>query len=176
MTKIFLRSLQLEDLGELVEFETINRSWFERHIDPRPAQFYSMVGVRAHINALLDAYTKGTFHASVLVNDSGVIVGRANLKDIQQELGIAEIGYRIGQRSVGQGYATLALAALIALARQQWQLRQLIAYVTENNLASARVLQKQGFVRTERVPNIAVVAGVSVDGYLYSLDLSQNFH
>lgn len=171
MTVIFLRQLQLDDANALLEFEKKNQAWFERHIDPRPQDFYSIQGVSTHIQELLASYALGRFHAFVLIDENGTIVGRANLKAIKRDQGFAEVGYRIGQHYVGQGYATQAVAHLIDIARSQWQLKHLSAFVIEENKASARVLEKQGFVRTELIPKLAVVAGTSVDAYQFCLDL-----
>jgi ribosomal-protein-alanine N-acetyltransferase len=171
MKNLNLRPLQAEDAAQLLQFEQCNRVWFEHHIDARPANFYSLPGVRSHIAQLLELTTQGLFHPNVLLDENGVILGRANLKDIQQESGIAEVGYRIGQQYVGQGLATLALAYLTQVAYSQCGLKRLIALVTQENLASARVLEKSGFMQDEHVQNLAMVAGQMRDGYQFSLDL-----
>jgi len=50
---------------------------------------------------------------------------------------------------------------LIDLARSSWQLKQLVAFVADKNLASARVLEKCGFAREQvqdsRADAIAVI-------------------
>jgi ribosomal-protein-alanine N-acetyltransferase len=171
MKIIVLRSLAVEDARELLRFEEVNRAWFERHIDPRPDEFYSIHGVTAHIQELLTSYAKGQFHAFILIDETGAIVGRANLKEIRQDAGIAEIGYRIAENSVGKGLATQALTRLIEVARKTWKLKRLIAFVTDDNKASARVLEKQGFVLTDCIQDLALVSGKSLNGCQFSLDL-----
>jgi ribosomal-protein-alanine N-acetyltransferase len=171
MKVIVLRSLALEDAIELLRFEETNRAWFEGHIDPRADEFYSIQGVIDHIQELLGAHGKGQFHAFILTDETGIIVGRANLKEIQQDEGFAEVGYRIAEQCAGQGFASQALVQLIEVARNTWQLKRLFAVVTEDNKASARVLEKQGFVLTEHIQNIAVVSGKSLNGSKFALDL-----
>lgn len=150
MTPISIRTLQPEDKPELLRFEQDNRDWFERHVDPRGDAFYTTDGVHAHVTEYLAAYARSTWHPCVVVDQSGAIVGRANLKDIDLAAGSAEVGYRMAQQCVGKGLATAAVLHLIELARSHWKLDRLVAYVSDDNIASASVLTKCGFRRGNR--------------------------
>lgn len=165
-----IRTLGQEDAGQLLKFELANRDWFERHIAPRGDAFYSEEGVLGHIREFLAAHRSGTLHPCLIVGQDGEILGRANLKNI--EAGGAEVGYRIAQKHAGKGLATFALKHLVELASTQWRLPQLVAYVAEPNLASARVLERCGFVRGPRVQNLETIAGVCVDGHRFDLEIS----
>jgi ribosomal-protein-alanine N-acetyltransferase len=146
---MIIRSLRIDDVERLFQFEQDNRRWFERHIAPRGDAFYSSEGVREHIKQFLEAKQKGQFHPCLLVDEGGSVIGRANLKNIDQGNGTAEVGYRIAESHVGQGLATEAVLHLIGLARGSWQLKELVAYVAHRNLVSARVVEKCGFVREQ---------------------------
>ncbi|MET3133577.1 ribosomal-protein-alanine N-acetyltransferase [Oxalobacteraceae bacterium GrIS 1.11] len=172
MKAFSIRALRLDDAHQLLQFEQDNRDWFERHIDPRGDAFYTPDGVREHIRQYLDAQARATWHPCVMLNQDGLIVGRANLKDIDLGAGIAEVGYRMARQQAGNGLATGALRYLIDLARSQWGLARLSAYVTADNAASARVLEKCGFARRERIPDLAKVNGVWLDGYQFSRELA----
>ena len=150
MNDIIIRTLQLEDAAPLLQFELENRHWFEQHVASRGAEFYTPQGVRRHIEQYLDGHAKGTWHPCLIMNGHGRIVGRANLKDIDRHAASAEAGYRIARDQTGQGLATRALHHLITLADERWQLSQLLAYVSDDNLASARVLHKCGFTQDGR--------------------------
>lgn len=141
-----IRTLERTDSEALLAFETLNRDWFESHIDPRPPSFYSPQGVADHIEGYLSGFALGTWHPFVIEDASGEIVGRANLKDINSMQGSAEVGYRIGQRHCAQGLATLALRHLIQEARERWGLGLLVAYVYEGNVGSRKVLGRCGFL------------------------------
>ena len=169
MSTFTLRTLRPDDAADILAFEQNNRAWFERHIDARPDDFYSLDGVRAHIAQLLQGHAQGHAHPCLIVGQHGALMGRANLKGIGQQT--AEVGYRIGQEHAGQGLATVALRHLIALARTQWRVQRLTAHAIDGNAASIRVLERCGFVRGEEVARIAAVAGVVVDGHQYSLAL-----
>jgi len=171
MTAWTIRTLRLDDASPLLKFEQRNREWFERHIVPRPVEFYCGEGVLDHVEQFLAAYRQGSMHPCVIVGPEGEILGRANLKDI--EAGRAEVGYRIAQDHTGKGLATSALRHLLELASTRWRLVQLFAYVAEPNRASVRVLERCGFARGPRVSGLGPIAGAGVDGYQFSLDLSQ---
>lgn len=147
MEKYVVRELTGSDLEALLTFETLNRAWFESNIDARDASFYSESGVSDHIDDLLSRYAAGTWHPLVIVNGEGAIVGRANLKDIDQRGGYAEVGYRVAHACTGQGLATQALTHLIRVARQRWQLERLEAYAFADNIGSQKVLARCGFAQ-----------------------------
>lgn len=172
MSTFTIRTLRPDDASALLAFELANRAWFERHIDPRPDAFYSLDAIHAHVAQFLLEHEQGLLHPCIIIDPDGKLIGRANLKDIDQQAHTAEVGYRIGQQHGGKGLATAALRHLIGLAREEWQLTSLKAYAIDGNAASVRVLERCGFVRGAAVSAIAMVAGTVVDGIQFLLDLS----
>ncbi|QVW26759.1 GNAT family N-acetyltransferase [Pseudomonas hormoni] len=146
MKPVRIRTLESNDAAALLTFELDNREWFERHIDPRDAAFYSVQGVTEHITAYLSDYAAGTWHPFVIEDSGGKIVGRANLKDIDTSGRSAEVGYRIAQSACGQGLATQAVRHLVREAQLRWNLKQLVANVYAANIGSAKVLKRCGFL------------------------------
>jgi ribosomal-protein-alanine N-acetyltransferase len=142
---VHIRELHRSDAPALLAFELANRAWFEAHIDPRPSSFYSPEGVAEHVDSYLDGLAAGTWHPFVMQTATGEIVGRANLKDINRATGQADVGYRIARQATRQGLATLALRHLIDQARTRWGLRELVAWVFDDNIGSRRVLEACGF-------------------------------
>ena len=59
------------------------------------------------------------------------------------------VGYFFGKRYWGKGIATLAVQELLKIDTS----RPLFAFVAEHNVASRRVLEKNGFTVVEQVPN-----------------------
>ncbi|MBB3119653.1 GNAT family N-acetyltransferase [Pseudoduganella violacea] len=172
MTTVTIRTLRHEDASALLDFELQNRAWFARHITARPADVYSPEGIVRHIEECLNAYRQGTMHPSLLLDASGVVLGRANLKDIDRAKASSEIGYRVAEQSAGGGLATQAVRHMQQVAREEWQLKMLEAYVTAHNPASARVLLKCGFRQGEYVEQLALVNGEMRDGHRYQYDLN----
>ena len=143
--RLRIRELTDADAEALLAFEIENREWFESHIEAREPGFYSPQGVSDHIQDYLSRFSTGTWHPFVIEDASTRIVGRANLKNIHTPPNAAEVGYRIARDAGGQGLATRALNHLIEQARERWELTQLIAYVYQENVGSAKVLDRCGF-------------------------------
>ncbi|WP_298160621.1 GNAT family N-acetyltransferase [Brevundimonas sp.] len=62
-----------------------------------------------------------------------------------------EIGYWIGRSFWGRGFATEALEGALVWAGKRWRRRALMSGHFADNLASARVLEKAGFLYTGEV-------------------------
>jgi ribosomal-protein-alanine N-acetyltransferase len=154
-----IRLLTPADAPALLAFELANRDWFESQVDARPPGFYSLDGVAAHIEDYLARFSNGTMHPCLLVAEDGAISGRCNLKDIDRAGRRAEVGYRIAGSAIGRGLAGAALSHLMELAYGRWQLVGLDAHVTVANAASARVLERAGFVLAGPSPLQARIAG-----------------
>jgi RimJ/RimL family protein N-acetyltransferase len=72
--------------------------------------------------------------------DGDVVVGQIGSWSDEQD-GTRDVGYWIGREHWGNGYATDALRALLAIERE----RPLWAYIAEHNVGSQRVVEKCGF-------------------------------
>jgi RimJ/RimL family protein N-acetyltransferase len=83
--------------------------------------------------------------------------------------GVAEFGYWLGRAYWGRGIATQAAAVVVTYAFAERQLRRLEAHVFAPNLASIRVLEKNGF-RREAILRERYVErdGTIVDGLVYA--------
>ena len=156
-------TLSTAHLVELLDFETRNRSWFESMIAPRDNRFYTKSGVKQHIEETETLMANNVFYAGVLLNDKG-IVARANLKDIED--GTAFVGYRVCQKYLSLGLASRCLTELIEQASQMG-LKTLKGQVLDNNPASGKVLEKQGFAIEERISNFYQLNGQSLDCLVY---------
>jgi ribosomal-protein-alanine N-acetyltransferase len=166
-----IRTLRRDDAAALLEFELGNRAWFEEFVLPRDESVYSPHGMAAHIDTCLNDYALGAMHPCVILDQDGQIAGRANLKDIDPLERTTEIGYRIARHHIGKGLATQAVSHLMDLAYGQWRLTCLLAFVTTENPASARVLEKSGFVKGRLIESRSVLKTKILDCYQYSHEL-----
>lgn len=171
MNHLTLRTLQPADAASLLQFELTNRAWFERTIEPRDADFYTLDGVQAQIAMYLRGHAEQTWHPFLILDRHGAIVGRANLKHIDQHHGCAELGYRLGQSQISQGYATQAVRHVISVAENRWHLTRLVAYASVANPASARVLEKAGFLLGETIAHLATIQEIPLAGHRYTREL-----
>jgi ribosomal-protein-alanine N-acetyltransferase len=166
-----IRLLQLDDAPRLLAFEVENRHWFERFVEARAPSTYASDGINAHLLQCLAAHERGTMLPFVMLDADGRIVGRANLKEIDRPAGAAEIGYRIAEKAVGQGLATRAVRHLVESAAALG-LERLVAVISVDNGASAKVVERAGFVRDTFAPAHAVLLHGSVDCWRYVLTLA----
>ena len=80
----------------------------------------------------------------------------------------AELGYWLGEELWGRGIVTEAVAAFSDFCFQNFRLRRVYAEPFGNNPASARVLEKAGFVFEGRLRNNVVKDGELLDSLLYA--------
>ena len=157
-----LRLLSRSDSRPLLLFETENRAWFELHINPREAGFYSDEGVKKHIEECLSQHQRKAMLPMIIIDDSGEIIGRINLTDINFVLSEAYLGYRIGEKFAGLGIAKRAVEKITQLAKAL-HLQKLIAFASVDNIASQKVLIHNGFVDVKQHVNFAEVQGKNIN-------------
>ncbi|MGH3412975.1 MAG: GNAT family N-acetyltransferase [Marmoricola sp.] len=137
-----LQPLSADHAAAVLAFEVANRAYFSASISDRGEEFFDEFPDR--FKALLAEQESGTGAFYVLVATDGSVLARFNLYDIGD--GTANVGYRVAQRVVGRGVATEALRQLCRLAADRHGLATLRAATSHQNVASARVLTKAGFV------------------------------
>jgi RimJ/RimL family protein N-acetyltransferase len=79
-----------------------------------------------------------------------------------------EIGYWLGQSYWNRGIATEALVAVTAYAFETFDINRIWAGVFAWNPASARVLEKAGYVLEGRLRNAITKDGETTDELIYS--------
>ena len=80
----------------------------------------------------------------------------------------AEFGYWLGEKFWGRGIMTETVTAFIDFCFHNLPLRRIYAEPFANNAASARVLEKAGFVFEGRLKNNVVKDGKVLDSLLYA--------
>ncbi|MHB2023524.1 MAG: GNAT family N-acetyltransferase [Mycobacteriales bacterium] len=81
----------------------------------------------------------------------------------------ASLGYCLDDAAWGQGYATEAARSLLAWAFDTLDLNRVQAETDTRNLASARVLEKLGFVREGTLREDCIVNGEVSDSWVFGL-------
>jgi aminoglycoside 6'-N-acetyltransferase len=92
----------------------------------------------------------GWVQLSVLELDTGRLVGDVGLSPAEGEPGIIKVGYTMAPAFQGRGYATEAVAALAAYALDTLGVEIVRAYMSAENIPSARVAEKVGMQLVER--------------------------
>lgn len=145
MTNILIKKLQDEDLEKLFEFELENRAYFEGMVPSRGDDYYNFEIFKQRNTALIDEQAQGLSYFYLIKNKEGLILGRMNLVDIEMSQALGHIGYRVGKAYTGKGIANIALNLLLETTTELG-IRQISAKTTTNNIASQRILVKNGFL------------------------------
>jgi ribosomal-protein-alanine N-acetyltransferase len=90
---------------------------------------------------------------AIVERSSGLTVGTVGFFGAPDTAGTAMVGYGLVPSARGAGYATEALRAIVAFSFAQEDVVRLEADPDRNNVASHRVLEKSGFVRTRTTAN-----------------------
>jgi RimJ/RimL family protein N-acetyltransferase len=99
----------------------------------------------------------------------GALVGWCCLVEWNPDYRSASLGYCLDEAMWGRGYATEAAHALLTWAFGTLDLNRVQAEADTRNAASARVLEKIGFVREGTLREDCVVGGEVSDSWVYGL-------
>ena len=149
-------SLELLSEGNSLDvyaFETENREYFERNLPPRPANYFDLEGFKEITRELLREQENHDVYMHLIRDSQGVMVGRINLSVLGKDRKTAELGYRIGENVSNLGYASEAVKLVLEKAFTTFGLHRIIAGTATDNLASQRVLLKNGFTFSRVIEN-----------------------
>jgi [ribosomal protein S5]-alanine N-acetyltransferase len=99
----------------------------------------------------------------------GAFIGWCHLSNWNPDHHSASLGYCFNEAAWGYGYATEAARALLRWAFDTLDLNRVQAETDTRNVASARVLEKLGFVREGTLREDCVVNGEVSDTSVYGL-------
>lgn len=170
MKDIYIDRLNEQDAQELFAFECNNRRFFEHTVQSRGDDYYSFGTFEIRHKELLKEQEDAISSFYLIKDGSGIIVGRINLVDIDPINGTAHVGYRIGEAFTQKGIANEALKLLVNLA-PELNVTQIHAITTSSNLASQKVLGKNGFERISINTENNADTGQKVTFYHFSKNL-----
>jgi RimJ/RimL family protein N-acetyltransferase len=160
--RLLLRPFGKGDEAEIAENANDRAIWLGlRDAFPHP---YTLADARDWIR--LNAGQEPTVNFAITVDDH--IVGGIGLmlgQDVYRRA--AEVGYWVGRRHWGNGYASEALTAITGYAFGQLGLKRIHAGVFSNNRASARVLEKVGYTLESTERSSVVKDGQVLDRWIY---------
>ncbi|MEZ9595265.1 GNAT family N-acetyltransferase [Shewanella sp. 10N.261.52.F9] len=100
-------------------------------------------------------------------------VGFIGLQNSDVEMGQMQVGYMLHPDAQGQGFACESLQAIVDWACLSYTPHKFIAYCIEQNIASAKVLEKCGFVREGLLRENCKIGDQWFDDCLYGLLAAQ---
>ena len=165
MTKI--RPLALQDAEPLVHLLRTNREFLAPWQPIQDSEFFTLAGQRTAIEKLLDEQKRGLAVAHVIL-DEDRIIGRVTLSNIVRgPFQSSNLGYWVGSADNGRGHASAAVAEIAKLAFCDVSLHRIEAGTLPHNIASQRVLERNGFERFGLARRYLQIAGHWQDHVLF---------
>ncbi|WP_313074564.1 GNAT family N-acetyltransferase [Lacrimispora sp.] len=146
MDKVLVKQLSLDDADKIFKIEIENRSYFENIGLARSEIYYNRTSFQEILEKLVEEQETGVHYMYLVMNAQDEVIGRVNLTDvIKGPLNKAELGYRIGEKDQGKGFATAAVKLIIRQANLVHKLHRIEAGTSPENIGSQIVLIKNGF-------------------------------
>ena len=158
-----LRPWRLDDAESLARHANNRKIWLTvRDLFPHP---YTVQDAREFLQRAMSEQPELKF----CVDIKGAAVGAVGVHpghDVHRHT--ATIGYWLGEEFWGRGIMTEAVAAVTDFCFANFALRRISAEVFSTNPASARVLEKAGFILEGRLKNHVLKGGETLDSLLYA--------
>jgi RimJ/RimL family protein N-acetyltransferase len=98
-----------------------------------------------------------------------LLVGTIGIKDIDYNSKKVNIGYWIGTQYQGKGIATECIKLVVNYVFYELKLEEISAYVFPGNNPSIRVLEKNGFVKTNEINEYHPLSNRYRNSYIYTI-------
>jgi ribosomal-protein-alanine N-acetyltransferase len=163
------RLVTLDDVPALTRLLQDSREFLTPWEPQRADDFFTDEVQRGLIRDALDQYGRGATVPHVILDDDRV-VGRITLNTIVRgPFQSCSLGYWVGREHNGRGLASRAVAAIKEVAFAELGLHRIEASVLLHNLASQRVLDRNGFERFGVAPSYLKIAGRWQDMAIYQV-------
>ena len=144
--------------------------------DPRYLRYYAWEGrtpeaVQAFVQMFLDHQRETPrlrYQLAVTLRETGELIGNCGIRLATSETHEAEIGYEPAPDHWGRGYATEAVAAILRFGFDELRVHRITAWLVAENVASARVVEKNGLRLEGRLRDKEVFKGRYWDVLLYA--------
>jgi ribosomal-protein-alanine N-acetyltransferase len=141
---------------------------FRRFEPEQPAAFFTAEGQARRIGRLLDGYRAGAGWPGVVLAD-GEVVGQVTVGGVlaQPHLRRGSVAYWVGTAAQGQGHAGRAVGLVLRVMAEELGLHRAEASTNLENLASQRVLRRNGFTPYGVAHSSILLGGIWQDALLW---------
>jgi ribosomal-protein-alanine N-acetyltransferase len=154
-----IRRLVPEDAAELATLLAANRTVLAPFEPEHAEDFFTADGQRARIEVADHMFA---------ILDGDLLAGMISLSNVVRgPFQSAHLGYWVDEARNSRGLATRAIAELVRHSFADLGLHRLEAATLVDNVASQRVLEKNGFTRIGIAPRYLRIAGVWRDHVLF---------
>jgi [ribosomal protein S5]-alanine N-acetyltransferase len=160
----------VDDAEELLAVLTANRDFLSSSGPQRTEDFFTVAAQRADLERALEAHAREVMVPLAIVDEQGRLIGRINLNNITRGAAqSATVGFWVSQSHNGRGFASTALADVIEIAFKGLGLHRVQADTRLENVASQRVLARNGFHPFAVAPSYLKIAGQWRDVIMFHL-------
>jgi ribosomal-protein-alanine N-acetyltransferase len=169
--RVYLRAPVMQDYAAWAELRALSR----QHLTPWEPQWARDELTRSAFRRRLRQFQRELrddhgYAYLIFADTDSLLLGGLNISNVRRGIAqAASIGYWIGAPHVGRGLMTDAMSAAVRFAFVRLGLNRLEAACLPNNLASARVLEKNGFKREGRARRYLRINGQWQDHDLFAL-------
>lgn len=169
--RLLLRRVSIDDVNEIQELRGNPETM--KYI-PRPL-VTNLEEAIAHFEMIDDKIEKNEgINWAITIKGNPKLIGIIGHYRIQPENYRCEIGYMILPQYNGLGIATEAIKVVLEYGFDDLKMHSIEAIIDPENIASERVLQKNGFVKEAHILENEFYDGKFLDTVIYSL-LKRNF-
>jgi len=162
------RPVELADAPRIAALQAANRAFLAPWDAVRPDVFYTTAGQEVEVQRAIDLREAGRGLAHAILDDDGEVVGVIRLNNlVRGAFESGTTGYWIAEEANGRGFATEAVASILAVAFGELGLHRVEAATLVRNARSQRVLEKNGFTRIGLAPGYIRIAGEWQDHVLF---------
>ncbi len=163
------RLIAVSDAAALAELVVRNREFLAPWEPIRPESYFTVDGQRGLLEEALES-SRARVMVPHVVLEHGAIVGRVNVNNIVRgPFQSGSLGYWVSADRTGRGVATAAVRAMVHVAFRDIGLHRLEAGTLLHNIASQRVLERNGFVRFGTARSYLNIDGRWQDHAMYQL-------
>ena len=158
-----VRPWRLDDAESVARHANNRKIWLGvRDLFPHP---YTIQDAREFLHRAISEQPEMKFCVEI----EGAAIGGIGVhpgEDVHRHT--STVGYWLGEEFWGRGIMSEAVAAFMDFCFDNFSLRRIYAEAYANNPASARVLEKAGFVFEGRLKNNVIKDGKLLDSLLYA--------
>lgn len=168
--KCYVRTFQEKDAQSLTGLVSRNKYFWSTYEPLQRPEYYTIDAQYKKIQEslyLMSSKREYTFGIYELGTNN--LIGHIALYAIKRlPYSSAFVGYAMDEIYVGKGIVTEAVELVVQFAFEQIGLHRVEAYVSTENIASIRVLEKSGFQQEGLLRKLLYINGQWVDHYMYA--------
>lgn len=165
-SRLILRGVTTEDANDMFKYLSDIDVVKPMGLEP----FKTIKDVWDEISWYKSIYDEGTgIRWGITLKDSGKVIGSCGFLNMLKKHCRAEIGYELSKDYWGKGIASEALEAVVKYGYDQFQLERIEALIEPANLASQKLVERQGFKKEGLLRHYEFTCGKFDDLYMYSI-------